>query len=615
VCAWLAAALALASPAASATSPALHPVIVVLRQHAQLGPVRIAGEKGLRGAAMADQASVRLLLSRAQAGGEADRVRPLWIVNQIAVRASDALVAQLRARPDVSAVVPDAPIALTLAATPAAATPAVAANLATIGAPALWNAGALGQGVVVASLDTGVDTTDGDLAASYRGGANSWFDPYGQHATPFDANGHGTWTLGVMVGGTDTGTAVGVAPSARWIAARVFDDSGRATVSAIHAAFQWVLDPDGNPATNDAPQVVDAPWAIDAPGCDTTFQPDILALRAAGVAPVFAAGNAGPLDQSDRSPANNAGAISVGATDALDGIAPFSSRGPSSCTGLPFPTLTAPGVGIPTTDRFGLGTVELGTSMAAPHVAGALALLLGAFPGLTADQQEAALTAGAADLGVPGPDSVFGFGRLDASASYTYASGGATTGVLLADGFESHDLSAWDGRHGRGLRVSAAAALSGGYGLEVRGVQGPSAVVDRHVAGRESVRIEVKIAARSLDTARHWDDAVAGYGPRGQKLFAVQVRSVNGTTWLRLLARTGASGTATAGYRIGTGGHDVEVVWSPLGTGADLHVDGVAAGHVAGAARRVLGRVQLGWLFGDGPRSGSLLFDDYRSEG
>src|SRR4051794_16310036 len=336
------------APAAAASN--LHPVIVTLRQPALA--VAPAGERALRLRAERSQAPLLALLRRAAGRGDAARVRTLWIVDAVALSASDALVAELSARLDVASVEPDEPVAVAPAAP--ATTAAVAPNLDAIAAPALWSRGVTGQGVVLASLDTGVDVTDGDLAASYRGGANSWFDPYGQHATPVDLAGHGTWTLGVMVGGGDTGTPVGVAPGARWIAAKVFDDRGRATASAIHAAFQWVLDPDGDPATGDGAQVVDAPWAMTgAPGCDLAFAPDIQALRAANVLTVFAAGNAGPGASTSLSPANNPGAIAVGAVDAADGVASFSSRGPSACGGGPFPTLSAPGVGIPTVDRYG----------------------------------------------------------------------------------------------------------------------------------------------------------------------------------------------------------------------------------------------------------------------
>jgi hypothetical protein len=193
-----------------------------------------------------------------------------------------------------------------------------------------------------------------------------------------------------------------------------------ATTAAIHQAFQWLLDPDGNPTTNDAPNVVNGSWTMGAPGCDLEFQLDLRALRAAGMLPVFAAGNGGPAASTSYSPANYPEALSVGATDSADTVHGTSSRGPSACGGGVFPKLVAPGVGIRTTDLFSAYTWQTGTSMAAPQVSGAVALLLGAFPGLAPDRQEAALENGALDLAPAGPDNDTGYGRLDVLGAYNW---------------------------------------------------------------------------------------------------------------------------------------------------------------------------------------------------
>jgi hypothetical protein len=268
-------------------------------------------------------------------------------------------------------------------------------------------------------MDTGVDVTHPDLGASWRGGANSWYDPSGEHPiTPIDVNGHGTWTMGAIVGGEAGGTAIGVAPDARWIAVKIFNDQGTATTARIHQGFQWLLDPDGNPGTADAPDVVNNSWALGAQGCDLEFQLDLRSLRAAGILPIFAAGNGGPGSDTSYSPANNPEAFAVGATDPTDALASMSSRGPSSCDGTTYPELVAPGVNVRTTDLYGLYANETGTSMAAPHASGALALLLSAFPDLSADRQQSALESGAVDLGPAGPDNGFGYGRLDVRAAY-----------------------------------------------------------------------------------------------------------------------------------------------------------------------------------------------------
>ena len=233
-------------------------------------------------------------------------------------------------------------------------------------------------------------------------------------------NGHGTATMGVMVGGDGGGTSIGVAPDAQWIAVKIFNDQGSATTARIHQGFQWLLDPDGNPSTPDAPNVVNNSWTLGSVGCNLEFQLDLQSLRAAGIVPVFAAGNFGSGASTSASPANNPEAFAVGAASNADLIWSGSSRGPSAC-GEPqttFPELVAPGVSVRSSDLFGLYGQLTGTSLAAPHVAGALALLLDAYPNLGVDAQEDALEAAAVDLGFPGADDTYGYGRLDILAAY-----------------------------------------------------------------------------------------------------------------------------------------------------------------------------------------------------
>ena len=428
------AAAAGAHPAAPTQQSAAEPaqnVLVELTSHADLSGTLPAGrrdrlariETTLRAHAIRSQRSILALLARRQAQHLVSNVEPLWVTNAIAVRAVPAVIRELARRPDVRRITPDLVITA-----PASVPQSVSAgdlvepNISLVSAPALWALGFRGQGVVVAGMDTGVDLTHPDLSGSWRGGTNSWFDPNGQHPTPVDVNGHGTQTMSVIVGGSSGGTAIGMAPAAKWIAVKIFDDRGQTTTSTIHRGFQWLLDPDGNTATADAPNVVNNSWTLTSSGCNLDFQPDLVSLRAAEILPVFAAGNAGPSTGTVLSPANNAGAIAVGATDNFDGIYPYSSRGPSPCTNQTSPTLAAPGTDIRTADLYGGYVADTGTSVAAPHVTGALALLLGAFPGLTADQQSVALTARAVDLGVGGADADSGAGRLDALAAYYWLS-------------------------------------------------------------------------------------------------------------------------------------------------------------------------------------------------
>jgi subtilisin family serine protease len=415
----------LAHRLATAKPDATLEAIVVLDEQASM-PSLPGAKRGARLAAVIDalqstatasQRPLLDLLAREKAAGRVSKVVPLWIFNGLIVAAKPQVIRELASRTEVrelrlntTAYSPTATVSATAAPEP---------NLSVVNAPALWNLGDRGEGVVVASMDTGVDVTHPDLSGSWRGGSDSWYDPNGQHpTTPTDVSGHGTWTMGVMVGGDRGGTSIGVAPAARWIAAKIFNDRGVATTTGIHQSFQWLLDPDHNPATPDAPNVVNGSWSMAAAGCNLEFQLDLRALRAAGILPVFSAGNGGPGGGTSFSPANNPEALAVGATSNSDAIASFSSRGPSACDGGTFPDVTAPGVGINTTDLYGLYASESGTSMAAPHVSGVLALLLSAFPNLPVDRQESALESSAVDLGVAGPDNTFGYGRVDALAAY-----------------------------------------------------------------------------------------------------------------------------------------------------------------------------------------------------
>jgi len=403
----------------------LIPAIVTLQQQADLRPVRsLKGRdtrlrslvRALKAHAEVSQRGLRLLIQARQTEGKVAHVTYYWIFNGLALQATAQTLQELAERPEVRSIhlertlLPPEPMV--------AATLSVEPNLEQIGATALWALGFQGQGVVVASMDTGVDGGHPDLAARWRGGANSWFDPYNQHATPADLNGHGTATMGVMVGDSAGGSAIGVAPQARWIAVKIFSDQDNATESKVHSGFQWLLDPDGNPDTPDAPHVVNNSWAFTAPGCDQTFQGDLQSLRAAGILPVFAAGNLGPDPETSASPANNPGAFAVGAVDGSDAMYSLSSRGPSACDQSLFPDVVAPGVSIRSADKQGGYRLWDGTSLAAPHVSGGLALLLDAFPDLSVDEQEQALITSAVDLGDPGGDNTYGYGRIDLLAAY-----------------------------------------------------------------------------------------------------------------------------------------------------------------------------------------------------
>ena len=210
---------------------------------------------------------------------DAQRIRDLWIINGLAATVPAVAVKELARHPGIERIELDSFVQharsqrtppprtpphrerdpAPAAAAPPPELPAVQTTRATPGwnivavqAPELWAVGQTGKGVVIATMDTGVDFQHPDLSRKWRGGTNSWFDPHGEEAAPYDALGHGTQAMSVILGGS----ALGVAPDARWISVRMFNSAGRASMSDIHLAFQWLMDPDGDAATLDAPDIV-----------------------------------------------------------------------------------------------------------------------------------------------------------------------------------------------------------------------------------------------------------------------------------------------------------------------------------------------------------------------
>ena len=273
-----------------------------------------------------------------------------------------------------------------------------------VGAPELWDRGITGQGVVVGVADTGVDWNHPALLPQYRGWdgaaashAYNWHDAVhdadplnacgSNSPEPCDDQGHGTSVAGLAVGDDGGENRIGVAPGARWIGCRNMS-IGAGTPARYIECFEFFLAPtdaDGeNPRPDLGADVVNNSWTCpEEEGCT---DPEVLrsaveALRAAGIAQSFAAGNTGPACSSlSAVPPIYEAAFAVGATDLGDGLAIFSARGPVVRDGSNRikPDLVAPGVGVRTSapllsaDPY---TIFGGTSAASPHVAGAIALL------------------------------------------------------------------------------------------------------------------------------------------------------------------------------------------------------------------------------------------------
>lgn len=260
-------------------------------------------------------------------------------------------------------------------------------NITMVGAPQAWARGVTGAGIVVGSSDSGVDGTHPALAGTFRGGPDSWFDPWNGTSTPTDRNGHGTHTLATAVGHE----GVGVAPGAQWVGCV---NLARNLGSPSHYldCLQFMLAPfpqGGNPFTDGrpgrAPHVLTNSWGCPVvEGCDPqSLRPAIDALAAAGIAVVVAAGNSGPRCGSIQDPPSPyASAITVAAVTSTRTVADFSSRGDGD-SGKP--DIAAPGQEVVSAMPGGTYAAQSGTSMATPHVAGLIALLWSQEPALVGD--------------------------------------------------------------------------------------------------------------------------------------------------------------------------------------------------------------------------------------
>lgn len=406
-------------------------VIVVLREQAEpeRAVYQAASPRQARARLVADlqaradrtQAPLRAYLESERAAGRVEDYTPFWIFNGIAVRAHPDVIRALAGRPEVALIRLDHYRRWLPAATPHVSPlpqQSVEWNIARIRAPEVWaSLGVSGTGAVVAGMDTGVDWLHPALHFNYRGYSphgpavhvGNWYDPVTGSQYPIDDHGHGSHTLGTAVGRE----GIGVAPGARWIGVKVLDRYGYGYDSWIHAGFQWLLAPDGDPSL--APDVVNCSWGEEN-GASTVFQNDIRALRAAGIFVVFANGNSGPTPGTVISPASLPEAFAVGASDPYDGVAGFSSRGPSPW-GEVRPHVVAPGVSVRSALPGGTYGRMSGTSMATPHVAGLVALLRAVSPNLSITQTAYLITATAVPFSTTIPNNDSGWGRIDAFAA------------------------------------------------------------------------------------------------------------------------------------------------------------------------------------------------------
>lgn len=290
-------------------------------------------------------------------------------------------------------------------------------SVSQIGAPVLWSNGFKGEGVKVAVVDTGIDKTHSMLLGKVLLEKNFSSSP-----SITDNFGHGTHVAGIVAGTTDSnGLFNGVAPQAVLFNAKALNDEGNGSMSGIIAAINWAVDPDNNPLTDDGAKIINLSL-----GSPTPYNPldpvhNVISEAVSnGVLIVVSSGNCGEVSPSIdcqgyigvTTPGNSPNALTVGAVDDFNNWASFSSGQEILGVGIK-PDITAPGVSIVSSIPQNFFEEKSGTSMAAPHAAGAAALLLSAKESLSPLELKKLLELNAIDLGLNGKDARFGSGVLN----------------------------------------------------------------------------------------------------------------------------------------------------------------------------------------------------------
>ena len=272
----------------------------------------------------------------------------------------------------------------------------------------------LGSGVKVAVCDSGIDFTHPELAPRYKGG----YDFLNNDSNPMDDNGHGTHVAGTIAAASNGTDIIGVAPEVDLYGLKVLGASGSGSFSAVISALDWCI-------TNGIQVANFSLGSSTDPG--TTVRAAFDRAAAAGIVVICSAGNSGAGADTVGFPAKYTSCIAVASTTSSDSWSSFSSTG----SGV---DIAAPGSSIYSCRMGGGYTTMSGTSMAAPHAAGAVALLLGAGVsdtngnGIVNDEVRSLLQSTAVDLGTAGFDNYFGYGRINVEAALvTLATGSIPT--------------------------------------------------------------------------------------------------------------------------------------------------------------------------------------------
>ena len=429
--------------------------------------VRKGVVEALKDKAESTQVDLLKYIEQEKEKGNVVEYTPYYIVNMVYVKATKEVIENISYMTEVEKIYknnfiklekPEISNAGALNAKPAAEE-GLEWNIERVGANLAWNMGINGTGAVVGLIDTGATWDHPALKEKWRGynpvtGATNsegnWLDTISGKSMPYDEPTipHGSHVLGTILGQEPDGSnKIGVAPGAKWIAAKAFTAEGGNNNSLLTAG-QWMLAPGGDPTK--APDVVNNSWG-GGDVVDDWFRGVVRAWRAAGIVPVFSAGNQSygepaPWPGSIENPANYPENFAVAATDKNNIRGSFSKLGPSPYDEtLIKPEISAPGVGIRSSVPTGYEAGWSGTSMAAPHITGTVALLVSANNSLTVEQILGIIESTATpltDFIYPNsPNFGYGYGLVNAFDAVSTATVGRGTikGKVTAEGEDSED--------------------------------------------------------------------------------------------------------------------------------------------------------------------------------